>query len=144
MIDEDTGKESMMIPVSDWTFKQGDYVKIRFTNDANADHVMQHPIHLHGQRFVVLTENGSPSNNLVWKDTTLVFPGEVVEIVAEMSNLGEWMSHCHISEHLHAGMMMQFRVEDEAGYATGDEFRATVPQGMNHADSSPATNMATQ
>lgn len=132
MIDEATGAQSMNIPVSDWTFTQGELVKITLTNDANADHVMQHPIHLHGQQFVVLTENGVVNDNMAWKDTVLVFPGEVVEILVDMSNLGEWMSHCHISEHLHAGMMMQFRVEDESGYATGDEFRATVPASQAH------------
>jgi len=127
LVDQETGRVSMDIPVSDWTFKEGDLVKVRLTNDADAEHVMQHPIHLHGQRFVVLSENGVPNDNLAWKDTVLVFPGEVVDILVEMNNLGEWMSHCHISEHLHAGMMMQFRVEDENGYATGDEYRATVP-----------------
>jgi len=84
----------------------------------------------------VLSENGVPNPNMAWKDTVLVFPGEVVDILVDMSNLGEWMSHCHISEHLHAGMMMQFRVEDENGYATGDEYRATVPAGMQHGETS--------
>ncbi|MFT7507680.1 MAG: FtsP/CotA-like multicopper oxidase with cupredoxin domain/cytochrome c biogenesis protein CcdA, partial [Acidimicrobiales bacterium] len=134
MVDEDTGIESMMIPISDWTFTQGDLVKIRLTNDADADHVMQHPIHLHGQQFVVLSENGVVNENMAWKDTVLVYPGEVVEILVEMSNLGQWMSHCHISEHLHAGMMMQFRVQDENGNATGDEFRATVPASVHNND----------
>ena len=145
MIDEDTRAESMMIPIEDWTFVEGDLVKIKLTNDANADHVMQHPIHLHGQQFVVLTENGVVNDNMAWKDTVLVFPGEVVEVLVDMSNLGEWMSHCHISEHLHAGMMMQFRVEDEDGYATGDEFRATVPAGMGHDSdqTSPKKSAAT-
>ncbi|MFT7644373.1 MAG: suppressor of ftsI [Candidatus Paceibacteria bacterium] len=137
MIDEETGASSMMIPIADWTFVEGDIVKIRLTNDSTADHVMQHPIHLHGQQFVVLTENGEINDNMAWKDTVLVFPGEVVEILVDMSNLGEWMSHCHISEHLHAGMMMQFRVEDESGYATGDEFRSTVTAGMVHKSNAP-------
>jgi suppressor of ftsI len=144
MIDEDTGASSMMIPIADWTFVEGDLVKIRLTNDATADHVMQHPIHLHGQQFVVLTENGEINDNMAWKDTVLVFPGEVVEILVDMSNLGEWMSHCHISEHLHAGMMMQFRVENQNGYATGDEFRATVPAGMGHNMPSSDTKKSSQ
>jgi len=135
LIDQDTGMESMEIPVSDWTFTEGDLVKVRLENDANADHVMQHPMHMHGQRFVILSKNGVPNDNMVWKDTVLVFPGETVDILADMSNLGEWMSHCHISEHLHAGMMMQFRVEDEKGYATGDEFRATASSEMQHGES---------
>ena len=28
-------------------------------------------------------------------------------------NPGEWMTHCHIAEHLHAGMMLSFTVSDE-------------------------------
>jgi hypothetical protein len=99
-----------------------------------AAHVMQHPIHLHGQRFVVLSENGVPNANMAWKDTALVLPGGYIDILVDMSNLGEWMLHCHISEHLHAGMMMPFRVEDQNGYATGDEYRA------RKASASPTTN----
>lgn len=129
LVDQDTGKVSMNI--NDWTFTQGDLVKVRITNDEKADHQMQHPIHLHGQRFVVLSENGVPNTNMAWKDTSLVLPGEYIDILVEMSNTGEWMAHCHISEHLHAGMMLQFRVEDENGYAAGDEFRATVSPSMN-------------
>jgi FtsP/CotA-like multicopper oxidase with cupredoxin domain/cytochrome c biogenesis protein CcdA len=124
IVDEATGAKSMSIPVRDWTFKQGQLVKIRITNDPMAAHVMQHPIHLHGQRFVVLSENGVPNMNMAWKDTALVLPGRYIDILVDMSNLGEWMLHCHISEHLHAGMMMPFRVEDQNGYATGDEYRA--------------------
>jgi|GEM_PF-187348 len=124
IIDQTTGKVSMEI--DDWKFKVGDYVKIRFTNDPMADHVMQHPIHFHGQKFLVLSNNGVPNDNMAWKDTALVLPGEYIDILVEMSNPGEWMAHCHISEHLHAGMMFGFRVEDESGYAPGDEYRATV------------------
>jgi FtsP/CotA-like multicopper oxidase with cupredoxin domain len=29
-----------------------------------------------------------------------------------MSNPGDWMMHCHIAEHLHAGMMLKFNVAD--------------------------------
>ena len=126
LVDQETEKVSM--DIDDWVFSQGDLVKIRITNDIEAEHVMQHPIHLHGQRFVVLSNNGVPNENMAWKDTVLVLPGEYIDILVEMSNLGEWMAHCHISEHLHAGMMMQFRVEDREGYATGDEYRASVQE----------------
>ena len=136
LIDQQTGKVNMDI---DWRFKQGDLVKIRLVNDANADHVMQHPIHLHGQRFVILEENGIPNDNMAWKDTVLVFPGETLDILVEMSNLGEWMSHCHIAEHLESGMMLGFRVEDESGYATGDEYRATIPANLQHGNRTQTT-----
>lgn len=124
LIDEATGKINGSIDVPSWTFKQGSLVKIAITNDMMAAHTMQHPIHLHGQRFVELTRNGVLNQNMAWKDALLVLPGETVEIVVDMSNTGVWMLHCHIVEHLFAGMMMSFRVEDQNGYANGDEFRA--------------------
>lgn len=131
--DEASGMKGMEIPVSDWTFKQGSLITMRITNDMMATHIMQHPIHIHGQRFVVLSENGVLNKNMAWKDTALVPPAGYIDVLVDMSNLGEWMLHCHISEHLHAGMMMPFRVENADGYATGDEYRvslktAPVPQ----------------
>jgi suppressor of ftsI len=106
--DEDTGKKNMDV---DWSFKVGDKVKIKITNDPNSMHPMQHPIHFHGQRFLVLSTNGKPNDNLVWKDTTLVQNGDTVEILVEMTNPGEWMAHCHIAEHLEASMMFGFKVQ---------------------------------
>lgn len=106
--DEDTGKKNMDI---DWKFKVGDKVKIKITNDPNSMHPMQHPIHFHGQRFLVLSTNGKPNDNLVWKDTTLIQNGDTVELLVEMTNPGEWMAHCHIAEHLEASMMFGFKVE---------------------------------
>ena len=105
--DQDTGQENMDI---DWKFKVGDKVKIRITNDPNSMHPMQHPIHFHGQRFLVLDQSGVPQTNLVWKDTVLVPSGRYVDILLDVSNPGEWMAHCHIAEHLEAGMMMKFMV----------------------------------
>jgi FtsP/CotA-like multicopper oxidase with cupredoxin domain len=108
MRDPATGKENMDI---DWRFRRGDVVKLRITNDPSSLHAMQHPIHLHGQRFLVLTRDGVPSENLVWKDTAIIPAGETVELLADMSNPGRWMIHCHIAEHLTAGMMAAFTVE---------------------------------
>ena len=39
---------------------------------------MQHPFHMHGQRFLVLGNNRVQTDNLVWKDTVLVSAGETV------------------------------------------------------------------
>ena len=39
---------------------------------ADAFHPMHHPIHLHGQRFLVLSRDGVENRNLAWKDTVLV------------------------------------------------------------------------
>ncbi len=108
IVDQDTGKENMDI---DWSFKLGEPVKIRIFNDPKSMHPMQHPIHFHGQRFLIVARNGVRQTNLVWKDTALVKSGETVDIILDPSNPGEWMAHCHISEHLEAGMMMKFKVQ---------------------------------
>lgn len=130
LVDMDTKKINM--DIDDWNFKVGDLVKVTLENDVNAEHTMQHPIHFHGQRFVVLERNGVPNENMVWKDTILLEPGEITSILVEMSNSGEWMVHCHIAEHLHAGMMMDFRVEDEHGNAAGDRYRKSNPNALMH------------
>jgi len=33
------------------------------------------------------------------------------DIVVEFTNPGAWMMHCHIAEHMEAGMMTHFMVE---------------------------------
>ncbi len=96
----------------DWSFNKGDLVKISIKNDENGLHPMQHPIHFHGQRFVVLTREGVANENLQWKDTVLIPRGQTVDILVEMSNPGEWMAHCHIAEHLESGMMFDFTVTE--------------------------------
>lgn len=108
IIDEENGRENMEI---DWRLKRGEPVVIRIFNDPDAAHPMQHPIHFHGQRFLVAARNGVRESNLVWKDTVLVPAGRTVDIVLDTANPGVWMAHCHISEHLEAAMMFSFRVE---------------------------------
>jgi len=105
--DPATGRENMDIA---WHFQRGEPVKIRLVNERRAFHGMQHPIHLHGQRFLILAVNGIPNENLAWKDTVLVPAGGVVDILLDTANPGEWMLHCHIAEHLSTGMMMHFTV----------------------------------
>jgi suppressor of ftsI len=106
--DPETGRENMDI---DWHFRRGQPVRIHLVSQRHSVHAMQHPIHLHGQRFLVLAVNGVPNENLVWKDTVLVPAGGTVDILLDPSNPGRWMAHCHIAEHLSAGMMMGFTVE---------------------------------
>ena len=108
LVDQDTGKVNEDI---DWQFKRGDKVRISIFNDPKSMHPMQHPIHFHGQRFLVLSTNGTPNGNMVWKDSVLVPAGDTVELLVDMSNPGIWMAHCHIPEHLESGMMLKFRVD---------------------------------
>jgi FtsP/CotA-like multicopper oxidase with cupredoxin domain len=106
--DPATGRENMDVH---WRFRRGETVKLRLVNERRSFHAMQHAIHLHGQRFLVLAVNGEPSDDVAWKDTALIPAGAVVDLLVEMMNPGQWMLHCHIAEHLSADMMMAFTVE---------------------------------
>jgi len=103
--DKAAGKEA-----PNYQVKVGDVKKLRISNDRIMMHPMQHPIHLHGQRFLVLAQDGRTNDNLVWKDTVLVPAGSTVDILVEFSNPGEWLIHCHIPEHAEAGMIASFTV----------------------------------
>ena len=117
LLDEDTGKKSMEI---NWDWQVGDVVKIRLFNDPKSFHPMNHPFHVHGQRFLVTHVDGVPNRNMSWKDTTIIPVGSTVDILVDVTNPGQWMAHCHIAEHLHAGMMLSFNVTDpDAGPDAG-------------------------
>jgi FtsP/CotA-like multicopper oxidase with cupredoxin domain len=105
--DEATGKENMDI---DWRVPRGSVVKLRLFNDPKSFHPMQHPIHLHGQRMLVIARDGVPTENRVWKDTAIIPVGSTVDVLIDASNPGDWMLHCHIAEHLGAGMMAVMHV----------------------------------
>jgi FtsP/CotA-like multicopper oxidase with cupredoxin domain len=106
--DSRTGAENMDIA---WRFRVGDIVKLRLINDRAALHSMHHPIHIHGQRFLVLSVNGVANEHLVWKDTVLLPTGFVADVLLEVTNPGKWMLHCHIAEHIETGMRMVFDVD---------------------------------
>jgi FtsP/CotA-like multicopper oxidase with cupredoxin domain len=109
IIDRQTGDENAAI---DWTFTVGDRVKIRLVNEMEgSEHPMHHPFHIHGAgRFLVLSRQGVPEANLVWKDTVLVPAGHTTDILLDVTNPGRWMAHCHIAEHNQSGMMFSFDV----------------------------------
>jgi FtsP/CotA-like multicopper oxidase with cupredoxin domain len=108
LVDRETGAENHAIS---WRFTVGDRVKIRLVNEMDSDHPMHHPFHVHGAgRFLILSRDGKPEPNLVWKDTVLLRAGETVDILLYVTNPGLWMAHCHIAEHTESGMMFSFEV----------------------------------
>ena len=108
LIDRETGAVNGEIS---WAFTVGDRVKIRLVNEMDSDHPMHHPFHVHGAgRFLILSRDGEPEPNLVWKDTVLLRAGQTVDILLDVSNPGLWMAHCHIAEHIQSGMMFSFNV----------------------------------
>jgi suppressor of ftsI len=106
--DRRTGAENMNIA---WRFRRGAVVKVRVFNDPRALHPMNHPLHLHGQRFLVVASDGEPNPYLVWKVTAIIPVGSTVDLLLDLSNPGSWMLHCHIGEHAAAGMMAALTVD---------------------------------
>lgn len=86
--------------------EEGDVVKVTITNDTDVDH----PMHLHGTFFNVISKDGNPiQGSSVVKDTLNVRPGETYEIVFETQNPGNWMFHCHEFHHASGGMVAEVR-----------------------------------
>ena len=112
LIDRETGAENAGIT---WAFRVGDRIKIRLANEMDQDHPMHHPFHIHGAgRFLVLSRDGEPETNFVWKDTVLLRAGQTIDILLDVTNPGLWMAHCHIAEHTESGMMFSFDVAPAA------------------------------
>ncbi|MHA1536309.1 MAG: multicopper oxidase family protein [Alphaproteobacteria bacterium] len=101
---------AMMETAKGWkpilTLKRGSSHILRLDNRT----VFDHPMHLHGHSFRVIARNDKPTVHGEWRDTVMVRPRETVEIAFVADNPGNWMFHCHILEHMQAGMMAVIRV----------------------------------
>ena len=74
--------------------------------------VMDHPFHIHGNAFQVITRNGQPESLLAWRDTVLVKRGETVRIRILFSDFaGKTVYHCHVLDHEDLGMMGNLAIE---------------------------------
>ena len=76
--------------------KPNQRVRIRFINES----MMFHPFHFHGHTFQVMRSDVARAR----KDTVLVPPKQTVEVDFDTDNPGKWISHCHNTYHLEAGM----------------------------------------
>jgi len=86
--------------------KQGRTCVVTLVNETG----WEHPMHLHGHSFRLLSRNGRPNMRGEWLDTVLVSPQEIAEIAFVADNPGDWLFHCHILEHMAAGMSGIVRV----------------------------------
>lgn len=69
----------------------------------------EHPFHLHGHVFEVLSVDGVPPGQRLVEDTVNLPLYGAVRLLLHADNPGEWMAHCHILPHAH-GMMTLLRV----------------------------------
>lgn len=85
---------------------------------------MNHPVHIHGAQFQVLSRSVNESYNAGWesvrhgyvdegwKDTVLLMPGERVRLLIRFGDFaGTYVYHCHNLEHSDSGMMRNLRIE---------------------------------
>ncbi len=88
------------------TFERGRTQVLSLRNDT----AFPHPMHLHGFAFRVIARNGRPNPRREWLDTVLLEAKETAELAFVADNPGDWLFHCHILEHMEAGMNAVFRV----------------------------------
>jgi FtsP/CotA-like multicopper oxidase with cupredoxin domain len=85
-----------------YNVNKGDVVRFTIKNETNVDH----PMHLHGHHFQVLSRNGVTfTGTEVVKDTLNVKPNETYEIQFVADNPGTWLFHCHELHHAESGMV---------------------------------------
>ncbi|BCJ98432.1 multicopper oxidase family protein [Anaerocolumna chitinilytica] len=108
------------------TVKTGDTVKIIYENKGKVDH----PIHLHGHFFQVLSKNDTPYMGApIMKDTLLIKPGEKYVIAFKADNPGNWIYHCHELHHAAAGMMQKVIYSDyKSSYIPDPNNQANKPE----------------
>ena len=93
-------------------FARNERVRVNLINRS----MMNHPIHLHGHFFEVVT--GMAGGNPV-KHTVNVMPGGTASFDLTADAPGDWAFHCHLLYHMHAGMMNVVKVrpmgDEDAG-----------------------------
>lgn len=70
----------------------------------------EHPYHLHGMPFEVLSVDGVAPSTRQLEDTLNLGVYSTVRLRIEGNNPGDWMSHCHILPHAEGGMMTVLRI----------------------------------
>jgi len=81
------------------TMHKGDHVRWYLVSLGNGFNF--HTPHWHGN---VVTVNGSRT------DVVLLSPAQMVTADMVPDNVGTWMYHCHLSDHMQAGMMAMYQV----------------------------------
>ena len=81
----------------------GSRVRIRFVN-LGMDH---HPLHLHGNQFVITGTEGGRAPESTWypSNTVLVAVAQARVVEFDAKYPGAWMIHCHLPHHMMNSMM---------------------------------------
>ena len=88
-----------------FTVTRGRTVVLNFANRSAFAHAM----HVHGHHFRHLNDGGAGFAPY-WLDTVIVDIDRAERIAFVADNPGKWMMHCHMIEHMAAGMAAWFAV----------------------------------
>ncbi len=70
----------------------------------------EHPFHLHGHAFEILSMNGVAPVQAQFEDTINIPIRGTMRARLLATNPGDWMAHCHILTHAEGGMMTVLRI----------------------------------
>ena len=59
-----------------------------------------HPMHMHQFPQLVIAKDGFPLDNPYYADTVNVAPGERYTVLVNTTDVGTWVWHCHILNHV--------------------------------------------
>ncbi|HYL61566.1 MAG TPA: copper oxidase [Candidatus Methylomirabilis sp.] len=128
--------------------KLGSRVRLRIVN-LGMDH---HPIHLHGNQFVVTGTEGGRAPETTWcpMNTVLVGVAQARVIEFEAKYPGAWMVHCHLPHHMMNSMMDLLRdraietadLTDEQALSQMETLAKKV--GFEHVHHSPIASNASE
>ena len=108
-----------------WQFEQGEQVRVHLLNAGPSE---EHTFHVHGHRWLDGGEGRPIDNKFLSPHSAVHHPSveapegfvglssalanDVAVFDIEMEAAGEWMYHCHVYDHINAGMMGHLSVEE--------------------------------
>ncbi len=75
---------------------KGDWVLVHYANEG----LQIHPMHQHQFPQLVVAKDGIPLDNPYFADTINVAPGERYSVLLHPDEVGTWVWHCHILNHV--------------------------------------------
>jgi FtsP/CotA-like multicopper oxidase with cupredoxin domain len=118
--------------ISPLIVKLGERVRIRFVN-IGMDH---HPMHLHGNTFVVTGTEGGRIPETQWfpGNTVLVGVAQARNVEFEAARPGDWMLHCHLPHHMMNAMVSMVGPMAHAGHGIPAGLGMEEGMGMVRGD----------
>lgn len=79
-----------------YVLRQGQALMVHYMHEG----LMNHPMHLHNNRQLVIAKDGFPLESPYYVDTLDVAPGERYTVLVLAERPGVWVWHCHILSHV--------------------------------------------